>query len=161
MITEENFLNLVKITNNIDEKNMPPGEYMWLFRGAKLAWVIYNILEHKTKTNAQITIESLLDKYNTINYFIIEYKKENDPKLKKLLKEYVITLPGMDYNLDNYEIQTIQENTKENYQWVLMYAKHIINKMNSELEKIKIYKELNNDIKTSIICTINNKKNKI
>ena len=86
MITEENFLSLVKTTNNIDEKNMPPGEYIWLFRGAKLAWVIYSILEHKTKTDPQITIELLLEKYNTINYFIIEYKKESDPKLKKLLK---------------------------------------------------------------------------
>ena len=58
------------------------------------------------------------------------------------MQEYIISLPGIKFDSEKNEFQPIQKNTKENYQWVLMYARKILIKLNSELEKIKIYEEL-------------------
>ena len=142
MITEENFLNLVKITNNINENNMPPSEYTWFFRGAKLAWLFYNIVEKSHNKNDKIKIEYLVNKYNAVNCLIADYAKVNEPNLKKIMQEYIISLPGIKFDSEKNEFQPIQKNTKENYQWVLMYARKILIKLNKELEKIKIYEEL-------------------
>ena len=86
MITEENFLNLVKITNNINENNMPPSEYTWFFRGAKLAWLFYNIVEKSHNKNDKIKIEYLVNKYNAVNCLIADYAKVNEPNLKKIMQ---------------------------------------------------------------------------
>ncbi len=98
MITEENFLNLVKITNNINENNMPPSEYTWFFRGTKLAWLFYNIVEKSHNKNDKIKIEYLVNKYNAVNCLIADYAKVNEPNLKKIMQEYIISLPGIRFN---------------------------------------------------------------